>query len=396
MKKLIKNHIPKPIKELIKYFIYKPLINVYNTGFSKTILISYITHPFIKRGINLSHTNYAEAIAMAEVFKELNYNVDIVNYNSKRKLEYKKYDLIIGFGEPLINSFYQNKSRCITIYYGTGMHVCHQNNASLNRLEEVYNKKNVWVLDSIRIVEKTWSIQTTLVDYMIMFGNQVVMESYKQYFHKPIYNIPLSSYEILNLPSNIELINNKNYDGAKRNFIFMSSSGLVHRGLDLLLEIFSENPSLHMHIFASIDNELGFKKAYYNELYNSQNIHVYGFIPLDSETFLTTIKKSAFCLYPSCSEAGAGSVINLMNHGILPIVTDESSIKQNEFVTKIDSISKKAIQNSINLATQIPNKELLENSLKCLKYTRKEHSLESYKQGLLTALQAILGIKNGM
>lgn len=33
------------------------------------------------------------------------------------------------------------KNKILTIYYGTEMHACYQNNATLKRIEEVYKKK---------------------------------------------------------------------------------------------------------------------------------------------------------------------------------------------------------------------------------------------------------------
>ncbi|MCD6272429.1 MAG: glycosyltransferase [Deltaproteobacteria bacterium] len=303
---------------------------------------------------------------------------------------YEKYDVIIGFGEPLINS-YKSNCVCERIYYGTGMHVCHQNHATLKRAKDVYKKRKVWLLNSTRLVEKTWSVQTTLVDAMIMFGNETVVESYAKYFDKPIYNIPLSCYEMMSIEDNEQLLHAKDYEQAKRKFIFMSSAGMVHRSLDLLLEIFSENPQWELHICAPIDKEPEFKKIYYDELYNTPNIHTHGFVQLNSNLFIDLIKKSSFCVFPSCSEGVAGSVINLMAHGIIPIVTDEASINPYGFVINIKSISKQKILNSLNHASAISNEKILAMSLACLKHTRANHSIDAYKQGLSKALKAILG-----
>src|SRR5665648_1099492 len=109
---------------IIKEFGRGQVSNYFNTHHKKNALISYITHPF-NRGINLTHTNYTEAVEIAKVLNELGYNVDIVNYYFEGKLNYDKYSVIFGFGEPLINSFYCRNRKIFTIYYGTGMHVIH-------------------------------------------------------------------------------------------------------------------------------------------------------------------------------------------------------------------------------------------------------------------------------
>ena len=124
-----------------------------------------------------------------KVFNELGYNVDIVDYYYEGNINYDKYSIIFGFGEPLINSFYYRNYKILTIYYGTGMHVAHQNHATLKRIEEVYKKKGKWLLESGRIVDKAWSVQTSLVDNIITLGNDEVVNSYQKYFSRKIYNM---------------------------------------------------------------------------------------------------------------------------------------------------------------------------------------------------------------
>lgn len=99
---------------------------------------------------------------------------------------------------------------------------------------------------------------------------------------------------------------NKNYKDAKKHFLWFGSSRLIHKGLDLLLEIFKELPDLHLHVCGPINNELKFKDIYYEELYNTKNIHTYGFINIQSKSFKGIINKCAFIIFPSCSEGGGG------------------------------------------------------------------------------------------
>jgi len=112
----------KLFRSIIKKFRRRQISNYLKTHYKKNALISYITHPF-NCGINLTHTNYAEVLEIAKVFHELSYNVDIVDYDYEGNLDYDKYSVIFGFGEPLVNSFYHRNHKILTIYYGTGMHV---------------------------------------------------------------------------------------------------------------------------------------------------------------------------------------------------------------------------------------------------------------------------------
>jgi len=153
MKKIIKKYMPSYLWDILKAvhkIVKKPIRNYFKTSCKENFFFFYITYPF-KNGIKLRHTNYAEALEIAKVFNELGYNVDIVDYYYEGNLDYNKYLVIFGFGEPLENSFYYRKhKKLLTIFHGTGMYVIHQNHATLKRIEELY-KKSKWLLESGRI-----------------------------------------------------------------------------------------------------------------------------------------------------------------------------------------------------------------------------------------------------
>jgi glycosyltransferase involved in cell wall biosynthesis len=382
----------KLFRLIIKEFRRGQVSNYFKTHHKKNALISYITHPF-NRGINLTHTNYAEAFEIAKVFKELGYNIDIVDYDYESNLDYDKYSIIFGFGEPLINSFYCRNHKILTIYYGTGMHVIHQNHATLKRIEEVYKKKGKWLLESGRIVDKTWSVQTSLVDNIIALGNDEVVNSYKQYFSREIYNIPVSYYKIFNSE---QILKNKSFIDAKNHFLWFGSSGLIHKGLDLLLEVFKELPDLHLHICGPINNEPRFKAVYYEELYNTKNIHTYGYKNIQSKSFKDIISKCAFIIFPSCSEGEPSSVINVMVYGLIPIVTNTAGIRIKDFGIEIKELTNISVKESIIKAVNLSEDEIEKRSLKCSKDTINNHSIEKYSHELKKVLIEILREKNEM
>ncbi|MDD3602583.1 MAG: glycosyltransferase [Sulfurovum sp.] len=383
MKKRLTEFIKKLIKE--HYFIK----NYFNTEYEKNVLISYIIAPFIYKKEYLAHTNFVEAKKMAEIFKSLKYNVDIINYDSNKIINYKKYQLIIGFGEPMEKSFYSNH-RLKSIFYSTGSHVCKQNYSSTSRIMEVYHKKGIKLPESARITEKTWSMQTSLSDAIIGFGNSTVFSTYEQYCSNPIFKVPVTYLDVIKREKIENILKFKKYEVAKKHFIFFSGPGLIHKGLDLLLEVFSNNPDLHLHICADVDKEGGFTKTYYNELFNHENIHTYGFLSLQSDTVYKLIQKCAYVILPSCSEGEASSAINMMANGLLPIVTDESGIDLKDFGIRIESLLHKDILMAIKEASNLESKEIRKRSLNCFVDTRNSNSLLAYEASLTEALNEIL------
>ncbi len=390
---MIKDKIKKVLPNIVVNALRKhrnvPIVNYFDTHYERNVLISYIVYPFKKKD-SYYHTNLIESLEIAKIFKNLGFNVDIYNYDFNERINYSKYNVIFGFGDPLVNSFYNRNNEIITIYYGTGMHICTQNNNTLKRVKEVYQKKKIWLPESGRIVEKAWSIQTTLVDAMITLGNEEVVKSYQKYYEGPIYNMPVSFYEVIGGKEIRKIIENKDYDEAKKNFLWFGGSGLIHKGLDLSLEYFTKNPDLHLHICGPIDTEPRFKKVYFNELYNTKNIHTYGFIDIKNNLFKDLIKKCLFIICPSCSEGQPNSVINIMANGLIPLVTKESGVIIKDFGYLISSINIESIDKTVSLVLKEENSLLKNKSLKCFNDTRKNHSIKAFSIKLQSLLEKIL------
>lgn len=387
---LLKNisFVSKKIKLIIKQNILKmPVINFFKDNFSQNVLISYITKPF-REGIDIIHTNSAEVLEIAEVFRSLGFNVDIADYDYEGYIDYKRYKTIFGFGEPLVNSFNFNSIQStIRIYYGTGMHISIQNQNSTKRIETVKNKKGVWIPESGRIVEKAWTQQTTNVDAMIVLGNDEVKKSYQKYFNKDIYLLQPSFYHLLDYKT---IIAKKNFSEAKTNYLWFGSSGLIHKGLDLLLEVFKELPDLHLHICGPIENEQAFREAYYNELYKTANVHTYGFVKLDSLLFREILEICAYIIYPSCSEGGSPSVLNVCgNGGLIPILAKEASIDINNFGFLIESLDVSSVSKAIEDSQKLSESELQKLSDKSGEET-SSYTLDNYRKQLGTHLRSIL------
>ena len=177
---MIKKIFREKLVHLVNLWRKRQISNYYNKNYDKKVLISYITQPFRKQ--SFSHTNYFEAKSLAKAMDDLGYVVDIIEYTTTKVNNINDYDVILGFGD-IFQFHFENYTKDIkTIYYGTGMHVCHQNTATLERLKDVYDKKGKWVTDSARYVDKTWSYQTTVVDGILALGNEECASTYRKYY----------------------------------------------------------------------------------------------------------------------------------------------------------------------------------------------------------------------
>lgn len=359
------------------------IYNIYGTNYKKNVLISYIIHPFIYKNLH-NHTNIQEALAIAEIFNSLNFNVDICKFTLTSNLDYKKYNCIFGFGNPLTNSFYQ-KNNSIKIYYGTGMNIPYQNNSTISRIKDVYKKKGVLLPESGRIIPYTYSEQVSFVDAMILLGNTTVAETYRKYYDGPIFTQSPSYFEHILLDDALE----KNWEQAQKHFLWFGSVGAIHKGLDLLLDVFPTRPEYHLHICGLNPKEQNFIETYRIEL-QYPNIHNHGFVDIYSLEYKNIIKTCSYTILPSCSEAQSTSLINTMCNGLIPIITKQCGIDIQNFIFQIHTLSPNGIISVLDNLKKLTPSECAKLAQKCQHYTRQHYSLKLYKQKLMENITKIL------
>lgn len=383
MKENIKKVIPRFCIRIYHLFLNRMIEDLFNKNHDKRVLISYITAPFRKQ--SLAHTNYYEVTTAARVFDELGYLVDIIHYEGAIP-DLGKYDVIYGFGDVFQEYFesgYHNKK---TIYYGAGMHVCHQNSISLKRVKDVYRKKGEWLAKSARFVEKTWTHQTMLVDGIIALGNEQCAETYRKHYDGKIYGLPAPYFQTVD-PDKVLASRHKS---ANRKYLWFGSSGLIHKGLDLCLEFFKTRPDLTLHICGNIYSETQFVKAYNQELFELPNIIVHGFVDVGSEMFAEILGTCSFVIFPSCSEGGSPSVLTAIGNGaLIPIITKESSVSTGNEIW-IEDFTVAAISKSVEYSQLLSQEKILELQLLNLNHVKKINSTSKYYENLKVIIKELL------
>jgi hypothetical protein len=350
-------YIKKKFLQLLK-FIKRNYLNDYfvenyfKTDFSKRVLVSYLTEPFlIGYEHRVEHSNYTECLKIAEIFNKRGYIVDIVEYNLKKSLrsaKRHKYDIIFG-SEPnflnAINHIEHKKS----IYYATGAYYKFQNNAEETRLNELRRRRGV-SLKPIRHVVPHASAE--LADAVICIGNDWTISTYKGHC-KQIQKIDVSAHSFCPF-SEIQEI--KDFDTARKNFLWLGSYGVVHKGLDLLLEVFVKHPELNLYVCGGLENEESFMKIYQNELFDSPNIHYEGWVMPNSQKYKDLVVKCAYYVFPSCSEGMSGSTATTMLSGLIPIISMETGIDCGKDGVILDDCSINTIENTVLKMSNIPAK----------------------------------------
>ena len=336
------------------------------------VLLSYIIDPFLLRpnqSVSHAHTHDWESLQMARTFLDLGYSVDVVSYENKTFIPRKDYTFFIDARwnlerlAPFINK------DCIKIMHIDTAHMLFQDCAELSRLLALQRRRGI-TLRPRRFEMPNLAIEHA--DCATILGNEFTIGTYK-YANKPIYRIPISA------PTLYPWFEEKDFDTCRKHFLWFGSGGMVHKGLDLVLEAFADMPEYHLTVCGPVQAEKDFEKAFYKELYRTPNIHTVGWVDVSSFTFMDITKQCIGLVYPSCSEGGGGSCITCMHAGLIPIVSYESSIDINDSFGLVLSVcSVEQIKSSIRKVSSLPVQTLTLMSRRAWEFARSNHTQERF------------------
>ncbi|MGD1874995.1 MAG: glycosyltransferase [Mastigocoleus sp.] len=338
------------------------------------VLISYILKPFLfkpNEAIPNSHTHYWECLQIAKTFLDLGYCVDVIRFDNDVFIPKKEYSFFIETRWNLQRSAPFLNKDCIKIFHADTAHLLFHNAAEAKRLLDLQQRRGI-TLSPRRFEAPNQAIENA--DYTVVLGNKFTIETYK-YANKPIYRVPISTSVLY------PWFEEKDFNTCKKNFLWFGSGGLVHKGLDLLLDAFSQMPDYHLTICGPINKEADFEKAFYKELYQTSNIHTVGWVDINSQKFVEILNNCVALVYPSCSEGGGGCVIGCMHAGLIPIVSYEASVdiaSDYGIVLKHSSITeiKESVEKIANSSPKIL-KRMAKNSWD---FARVNHTQEKFAQ----------------
>ncbi|MCX6819786.1 MAG: glycosyltransferase [Candidatus Adlerbacteria bacterium] len=333
------------------------------------VLFSHDITPFINPDHPLeAHANYWTAVDMVQTFLEKGYAVDIINSRNKTFLPKKYYTYFVDLEQNMDRIAHLLNKDCIKILHITCAHWLFQNTAEYKRCLALKKRRGVVVLPS-RLTPRTHSIERA--DVATMIGNDFTEETYA-FAGKKIYRTPLPPSRLCDFPED------KDFDAARKNFIWFGGAGAVHKGLDLALEAFSEMPEYTLTIFGKSTTDEEFTSAYKKELTELPNIHVLGFIDFQGEEFRKIQQNTVALVYPSCSEGIAGAPVMSMHMGILPIVSYESGVDIAESGITLKENTIECIRESVRTIANLPTEELRRRSKIGWEHARSYYTRESY------------------
>lgn len=159
-------------------------------------------------------------------------------------------------------------------------------------------------------------------------------------------------------------------------------------------------PDYNLTICGPIEKEDDFKTAFYQELYQTPNIHTIGWVDVTSQKFLDIVNSCLGIVYPTCSEGGGGCVINCMHTGLIPIVSYESSVDvSDDYGVILKENTVEEIKQSIQNISKLNPSQLQQMARTSWQFVRTNHTRDRFAQVYRETIEKIMlqqGIKQDL
>lgn len=289
-----------------------------------------------------------------------------------------KYDFILDEWNNMSRWAGQNpKAR--KLFHGTTCHWLYWNRAELQRLDWFLRRKGV-CLSPERQLPPMGHAESDLVTY---YGSNAALPHYGPNRSKlrKVWVCPtLQSHEF----------RPKDWSTAKRRFLYFGSASWVHRGLDLVIEAFAKM-NLELFICGPDDRYQAF---YTEELKNHHNLRPVGFVTPGSPEFLKLVDSCTGVVYASAAEGCSTSIVQCLQFGLIPIVTDSVGLSVHDFWPALKGdTDHELMADLVRRCTELserPDQELAELSRWFWEFAQKNHSRPAFRQSLNTVLDELL------
>lgn len=364
---------------------YRETVSLKTDKISKgTILLAYIVDPFLLPDYELpsqAHTHHTESLLIAEAFLNSGYDVDVIDYRNKAFRPTKSYQMFFSARTHFVAISKRLNAECIKIAHLDTAHFLFNNAAAYQRLLNLQQRRGV-TTSSMKTIEHSYAVEEA--DYLTMLGNEFTESTYR-YAGKKIFQLPVPT------PNLYEPAYDKDFANIKNRFLWMGSEGMVHKGLDLVLDVFRELPDCHLTVCGPVDIpwESNFRQAYHKELYETDNIETIGWIDVSSQKFIDITRNSVAMVYPSASEGQAGAVITCLQRSLIPIISYESGVSVENFGIVLKQCTHEEIKTSVLKISTLSDNELSHMAQASYNYAQKNHSKETYVRQLMKTITEI-------
>ena len=357
-------------------------------GYKKRVLM--VTQPAaFKKKLPKYHTSLYEAFEVAKIFDSMGYIVDYTTDNNTR-INLKPYDVIYGGRKVQAEVWRQNIS-AKTIFFSPGAHPFYCFEATVQKNLQVREREGRWLTTSSRYLNESLLgyYVDNFADHVIVYGNQYVLDQYLKYdSRKERYSLLPAFYFDCHQPD----IASKDFDKVRHSMCWFGSLGLIHKGLDIAIDIALAHPEITLHICGATKREREFWNYYGPLIKDKPNIIDHGFINIESQEFVEIMSQCAFMINPSISEGGAPAALNVVaNGGLIPICSRACGFDLPKEATGIvEDITYEAFEQKTIEMMNLPVDSMRQQAQAMYTFIREHNTLDLYRRNMSAILQSCL------
>lgn len=345
----------------------------------KKMLLCYLDYLRTVRELreNFGHTNRQEMMQIVKVCIEMDWSIDICGCNDRNAIEQIQsdyYDCILGFGVTFEYAREHNP-KALSILYMTE-----------NPYDVSYARETERIAYFKERTGRTFALERTGVYYQKddeKKADAVICLGDERYFPGGKRVIRIWPSALKNPTFSLDFSQKKRTD-----FMVYGTDGFVHKGNDLLVEIFGRHPEWTLYLCGARGEEKAREAGYRLP----PNVHAVGFVDTMSEQFNEIVKKCYYLLLPSCSEALSTAVLTCMRHGMLPVVSRGIGLDGlTEYCVYFEDYHIECIENVLWKLTESDAGEgqLQECCRRIMEYADVHYRLTDYTQMFRYALQEL-------
>jgi glycosyltransferase involved in cell wall biosynthesis len=307
---------------------------------------------------------------------EAGWTLDVFDFDTALRPEASIYQLVIGFGDAYEHICLRVTPRQIRVFYATGAYLPFQNAAETARVADVLIRHGVRLAPR-RHLDRSWPASHYHSQRIFLIGNEWTRSTY------PTYGAPIT---LLSPTTNARWLGpRESPPNKRRGFLWLGSSGQLHKGLDLVIDAARLLPdAIEIHICGdNLRAEPDFWALFGNL---PPNIHRHGFVDLGSKKFLGIVESCSFVILPSCSEGMATSVLAGMASGLIPVVTRQCGVDVDGCGMLIEELTPESVSQAMANCLRQKDDVLVKLGLHAHRRVAELHTTSTFQRQLSAAL----------
>lgn len=348
-------------------------------------LVCFRLEPFLQvqqgRAPDVGHPTFWLSYQTAMSLLDLGYDVDVISQHNQTFWPRKDYRIVLDVRFVLQRISRALGPRCAKLVYLDTAHLLFQSAAEAGRLLSLQRRRGI-SLPAERFLTPTLALEHA--DLGLTAGNEFTVGTYR-HAGKPIRRMPIPAAFTAPWPDH------RAFAACQRRVLFLASRGLVHKGLDLVLEAFASMPDVQLVVCAPIEAEPAFARAYHRELFETPNVTTPGWVDIRTDRFLEIAHGCAAVILPSCSEGGAASPVEGMHAGLIPIVSRETGVDVGDFGITLKGEAVDDVRAAVTAIAELPAPEAEQRARAAWEHARAHHTRPLFVEAFLRTVREVAG-----